>query len=235
MANKPTSIKTINQKIRRLGRKYGTDSLEYKNYLADVDRNFTTHTTKDGIIQINQPKNMSKYQSQILNKLSKRKGVRQLETEARRRLFKEAEAQGKKVKGKGAYRPTKQEVEQEVRQFSDRQQAVDNALDLIYIEESEGSLPSDISLIYNKMHRRGKGAGSGISNAELDEMIEKINRWQSVKKRVEELSRELEALGYVDSYIEGEVWACMSGQYALDTIENDIIPTLERYLEQETT
>lgn len=222
----PSTIKTINQKIRRLGRKYGTDSLEYKNYLADIDRNFSTHTTKDGIIQINQPKEMSKFQQQMVKKLQGRKGIRQLETEARQRL--------KQDKPKG-YKPTREEIEREVRKFSERQQAIDNTLDLIYIEENEGSLPSDIAIIYNKMRNRGKGGGSGVTNAELDELIEKTERWQSLKERVQELSRQIEQLDYVDSYIEGEVWATMQGQYAVDTIENDIIPTLERYLEEMTT
>ena len=67
MDNRPTSIKTINQKIRRLGRKYGTESIEYKNYLSDIDRNFGVHYTKDGILQINNTASPSKYQTQILH------------------------------------------------------------------------------------------------------------------------------------------------------------------------
>ena len=50
---RPTSIKTLNQKIRRLARKYGTESLEYQAYLSDIDRNFSIHYTKEGILQIN--------------------------------------------------------------------------------------------------------------------------------------------------------------------------------------
>lgn len=215
----PSSIKTINQKIRRLGRKYGTESIEYQKYISDLDRNFGIHYTKDGIIQINQPKTISKYQQQIMVKLQGRKGIRELEAAAKERITKD------KPKG---YKPTKAEIEQEVRQFSLRQSKIDDLLDSIYIEEGEGSLPSDISIIYNKIHRHGKGSGSGVSNADLDYLIDSMERWKKAKARIQQLAQHIESLGIGDDYIDSEIWAAMSGRYSLPDIEDMVIPELEQ-------
>lgn len=214
---KPSSIKTINQKIRRLGRKYGTESLEYQKYLSDVDRNFKVHYTKDGIMQINQPKNISKYQSQIINKLQGRKGIRELEKASKERLKKE-----------GIDKPTKEQIEKETRRFSERQKEIDDVLDVIYIEESAGSLPTDIADLYNKIHRHGKGAGSGLSNNDIDRLIEQVHEWQEVKEEIEQLSNELDSLGRSDEYLDSEIWESMSGRLTLEQCK-DVLEKLREY------
>lgn len=224
MANRPTSIKTINQKIRRLARKYGTESLEYQAYLADIDRNFTTHTTKDGIVQINTVKNPSKYQKQIINKLSKRKGVRDLESAAKQRLINE-----------GIKKPSKLQIEQEVRKFTERQTAIDGLLDNIYIEEQEGSLPTDIAYVYNKIHRYGKGSGSGVSNKDLDYLIDSMQTWKTAKKKLEELSRYINQVGRMTDYYSDMIWRAETGRESLTTITDQIIPELQRYIENLNT
>ena len=224
MANRPTSIKTINQKIRRLARKYGTESLEYQAYLADIDRNFTTHTTKDGIVQINTVKNPSKYQKQIINKLSKRKGVRDLESAAKQRLINE-----------GIKKPSKLQIEQEVRKFTERQSAIDGLLDNIYIEEQEGSLPTDIAYVYNKIHRHGKGSGSGVSNKDLDYLIDSMQAWKTAKNQLEELSRYINQVGRMTDYYSDMIWRAETGRESLSTIRDQIIPELQRYIETLST
>ena len=224
MANRPSSIKTINQKIRRLARKYGTESLEYQAYLADIDRNFTTHTTKDGIVQINTVKKPSKYQKQILNKLSKRKGVRDLESAAKQRLINE-----------GIKKPSKLQIEQEVRKFTERQSAIDGLLDNIYIEEQEGSLPTDIAYVYNKIHRHGKGSGSGVSNKDLDYLIDSMQAWKTAKNQLEELSRYINQVGRMTDYYSDMIWRAETGRESLSTIRDQIIPELQRYIETLST
>lgn len=213
----PSSIKTINQKIRRLGRKYGTESLEYQKYLSDVDRNFKVHYTKDGIMQINQPKNISKYQSQIIKKLQGRKGIRELEKASKERL-----------KSEGIAKPTKEQIEKETRRFSERQKEIDDVLDVIYIEESAGSLPTDIADLYNKIHRHGKGAGSGLSNSDIDRLIEQVHEWQEVKEEIEQLSNELDSLGRSDEYLDSEIWESMSGRLTLEQCK-DVLEKLREY------
>lgn len=219
----PTSIKTINQKIRRLGRKYGAENLEYQNYIADIDRNFEIRYTKDGIIQIKQPKTMSTYQKQIMVKLQKRKGIRQLEAESKKRL-----------KDMGIDKPTKEDIQAEVVKFTERQSAIDDTLEAIYIDERDGTLPADIAFIYAKMHRRGKGAGSGISNSELDDLILKVKHWNNIKERLFELSYRIKALDYVDDEILVDIKQASTGRMTLSQIE-ELIPQLEEYLEQRTT
>ncbi len=221
MANdRPTSIKTLNQKIRRLARKYGTESLEYQAYKADIDRNFTIHYTKDGILQINSLRQPSKYQTQILNKLSKRKGVKQLESAAKQRLINE-----------GIKKPSRSQIEQEVRKFTERQTAIDDLLDSIYMEEGEGSLPTDIAFVYNKIHRHGKGAGSGVSNKDLDYLIDSMRDWKIAKKKLEELSRYIKQVGRMTDYYSDMIWRAETGRESLSTIIEQTIPALERYIE----
>lgn len=224
MADRPTSIKTLNQKIRRLARKYGTESLEYQAYKADIDRNFTIHYTKDGILQINSLRQPSKYQSQILTKLSKRKGVKQLESAAKARLINE-----------GIKKPSRLQIEQEVRKFTERQTAIDDLLDSIYIEEGEGSLPTDIAFVYNKIHRHGKGAGSGVSNKDLDYLIDSMRDWKCAKKKLEELSRYIKQSGRMTDYYSDMIWRAETGRESLSTIIEQIIPALERYIEDLST
>lgn len=219
-SDRPQSIKTINQKIRRLGRKYGTESVEYQKYLADIDRNFGYHYTKDGILQINSTPNLSKYQSQILHKLGGRKGIRQLEADAKKRL-----------KAEGIEKPSRADIEKEVKQFSSRQTKIDDMLEAIYIEEGEGSLPLDIANVYSKFHRHGRGAGSGVSNEDIDYLIESMEKWEQLKEHIQELSQELIDLGISDDYIDSEVWRAMSGRYSLADIEGMVVPELEQRLE----
>ena len=217
-------IKTINQKIRRLARKYGTESLEYQAYLVDIDRNFTTHTTKDGIVQINTVKTPSKYQKQIINKLSKHKGIRELESAAKVRLIRDGNA-----------KPTKLQIEQEVRKFTKRQSAIDGLLDNIYIEEQEGSLPTDIAYVYNKIHRHGKGSGSGVSNKDLDYLIDSMQAWKTTKKQLEELSRYINQVGRMTDYYSDMIWRAVTGRESLTTITDQIIPALKCYIENLNT
>lgn len=224
MANRPTTIKTLNQKIRRLARKYGTESLEYQAYKADIDRNFTIHYTKDGILQINSLRQPSKYQTQILTKLSKRKGVKQLESAAKTRLINE-----------GIKKPSRSQIEQEARKFTERQTAIDDLLDSIYIEEGEGSLPTDIAFVYNKIHRHGKGAGSGVSNKDLDYLIDSMRDWKIAKKKLEELSRYIKQVGRMTDYYSDMIWRAETGRESLSTIIEQTIPALERYIEDLNT
>jgi hypothetical protein len=222
MANKyPTSIKTINQKIRRLGRKYGTESLEYKKYLSDIDRNFEYHYTKDGILQIKKPAKLSKYQQQIIKKLQGRKGIKALEADAKKRLIAE-----------GAKKPTKQEIEQEVRKFTERQTAIDDLLDSIYLEEAESSLPTDIADIYSRIHRHGKGAGSGVTNKDIDNLIAKMELWKRLKQELTDLSREIERRNRMTNYYSDKIWRATTGRESLQTIETQILPELREYIKK---
>lgn len=224
MVNRPTSIKTLNQKIRRLARKYGTKSLEYQAYLSDIDRNFNIHYTKDGILQINNLRQPSKYQTQILTKLSKRKGIKELESAAKQRLINE-----------GNEKPTRSQIEQEVRKFTERQTAIDDLLDSIYIEEGEGSLPTDIAFVYNKIHRHGKGAGSGVSNSDIDYLIDSMRDWKQAKQKLEELSRYINELDRMTAYYSDMIWRAETGRESLTTITEEIIPDLERYIDNLST
>lgn len=212
-------LKSVNQKVRRLAEKYGTDNIEYQRYISDMERNFATHYTSKGIIQINKPKlgeidgkisGMSAYQYSILNKLTKRKGIRALEAAAKERLIKGLEKQGIENP-----KVSKSEVEREVIRQSERQNAIDETLDMIYMEESEGTIPSDLADIYNRMHRHGKGAGMGVSNADIDKLIDGMQLWSSVKQQIEDVSTELENLGAVSSDMGIEIWGAMSGKNTL--------------------
>ena len=68
------TIKSMNQKIRRVGERFGIDSLPYKQLIADIERDFRglTHTTAKGFIQVSQSKSLklNEYQKQVVNRVA---------------------------------------------------------------------------------------------------------------------------------------------------------------------
>lgn len=204
------SIKTINQKIRRLARKYGTNNIEYQKYIVDIDRNFATHTTKDGIVQINNVAKPSKYQQQILNKLKGRRGVKELQEAAKKRI--------KHDKGEG-YKPSAAEINKEVVDFSVRQSKIDDTLDSIYTEMRDGTLPPDIADIYNKVHR---SKGSGWTNTDIDYLNNALPEWQKYKSEIQDIAARIKQLPYIDDYILQLIWQANRGQIPLREIPDTL-------------
>lgn len=228
MDNVFRDIKSFNQKVRRLARKYGTDSIQYQQLISDVERNYRgqTHITKDGAIQINNPKkpNLNDYQKQILVKLKGRKGVKEIEKAAKKRL-----------QDKGISKPTKQEIETEVRAFSERQRQFDKTLDLIYSHELAGDLPPDISDRYNKIYRHGKGAGSGVSNDDIDYIEEKIQQYEEYREQLDDITVTLyntaRAYGQrVPDELKLEIEKAATGEMNTDDIPN-LIEKIQNYID----
>lgn len=181
---KHSSIKSLNQKIRRIARTLGVGSTAYENYVTTIDRNFNVHYTKDGIIQIDNVREPSVFQTQQLVKLSRMHGVKEKMKLARKHL-----------REQGIKKPTKEQQLEELKKFETRQRVIDNTLDMIYDEETTGHLPSDISDIVDKM--RGRVTGQGITNAEIDIMIDVMKDWADWKERAEDISTLLHELDYV--------------------------------------
>ena len=210
-------IKSFNQKVRRLAAKYGTESIQYKQLISDVQRNFPmmTHKTKQGVLQINNPKKpkFNQYQKQILVKLKGRKGVKEIEQAAKKRIQAD----------KGAkYKPTKAEIEKEVRDFTARQNKFDKTLDLIYKHETAGDLPIDISDIYSKLHRQ---SGSGVTNADIDYMEEKMEEFENLRNELDEILPPLYQLqaanpNYrIPDIIRTNIQQCITGEKTVDDIK----------------
>lgn len=216
-----SDIKIINQKIRRLARKYGTTNIEYQKYLVDIDRNFTTHTTKDGIVQINNVAAPSEYQQQIIKKLKGRRGVRELQKAAKKRI--------KHDKGE-EYKPTAAEIDKEVMDFSMRQSKIDDTLESIYTEMRDGTLPPDIADIYSKIHRT---KGSGWTNADIDYLNAALPEWQRYKAEIQDIAARIKQLPYVDDYILQLIWQANRGQIPLREIP-DVLDRLREYYETAT-
>ena len=103
------------------------------------------------------------------------------------------------------------------------------------MEEGEGSLPTDIAFVYNKIHRHGKGAGSGVSNKDIDYLIDSMREWKTAKKRLEELSRYIKQSGRMTDYYSDMIWRAETGRESLSTIIEQTIPALERYIEDLNT
>lgn len=176
------SVKSINQKMRRLARKYGTSNTIYQQFVTIAERNFQTHKTKEGILQISNPKTAAKtsYQKQLLNRFDKYKGVKELEKTAKQRLV-----------DIGKKRPSKSEIEHEVRRQTERQGEIDNVLNAIYDDEKDGSLPVDIAEKVDKMRNRGSGGGQGVTIADIDYMIDKTREWSDIKKELNTISQRI--------------------------------------------
>ena len=226
MDNVFRDIKSFNQKVRRLARKYGTDSIQYQQLISDVGRNYRgqTHITKDGAIQINNPKksNLNNYQKQILVKLKGRKGVKEIEKAAKKRL-----------QDKGISKPTKQEIETEVRAFSERQRQFDKTLDLIYSHELAGDLPPDIKDTYNKIHR---SQGSGVSNDDIDYIEEKIQQYEEYREQLDDITVTLynTARHYgkrVPDELKVKIQEAATGKMNTDDIPN-LIDDIQKYIDE---
>lgn len=215
------TLKSLNQKIRRVARKYGTNSPAYQNFVTTMGRNFETHLTKDGVIQINNIKKPNKYQQQQLEKLSVLKGIKELETAARKRLQK-----------KGIAKPKQKQIEEEVKTQFTREKEFDETLTIIYDEIQEGSLPVDIYDRQNKLHRHGKGAGMGVTTDDVDYIIKKTSEWKILKEELNVVAQDISKLPEIDTGIQEIIWNSERGRYTVDEIRQNI-ETLKRYLTKE--
>lgn len=168
--------------MRRLARKYGTSNTVYQQFVTVAERNFATHKTKEGILQISNPKTAVKttYQKHLINRFDSYKGVKELEKAAKERLH-----------NIGKEHPSKSEIEHEVRRQTERQDEIDDVLNAIYDYEKDNSLPSDISDKVNKMRNRGKGGGNGVTIADIDYIIDKTHEWKQVKKELDTISQRI--------------------------------------------
>ena len=217
VTTKSSTLKSINQKIRRIAKTFGTDSLTYENYVTTIDRNFPIHYTKDGIIQINSIKEPSQFQKQQMTKLSLMHGVKEKMKLAKKHL-----------KNQGLKNPTREEQIQELKNYEKRQRVIDSTLDLIYDEETTGHLPSDISDIVDRM--RGRISGQGISNADIDLMIDVMKDWKDLKERAENISNDIRDLDYVDDGIENIMYDLFNSDMTSNEYRESV-ETLEKYYE----
>lgn len=220
VTTKSSTLKSINQKIRRIAKTFGTDSLTYENYVTTIDRNFPIHYTKDGIIQINSIKEPSQFQKQQMVKLSLMHGVKEKMKLAKKHL-----------KNQGIKNPSRDEQIQELKNYEKRQRVIDDTLDLIYDEETTGHLPSDIADIVDRM--RGRISGQGITNADIDIMIDVMKDWKDLKERAETISAAIRDLDYVDDGIENIMYDIFNSD--MTSVEyRDNVETLEKYYERRT-
>lgn len=227
------TVKVINQKIRRVGRRFGTDSLPYQQLIADIDRDFLgqTHLTKDGILQINSGKKtaINDYQAQTLVKISRRAGVKEIVNKSKERLEKE-----------GIKRPTAEQINADVEKFTKRQEKFDKTLDLIYDHETAGDLPTDINSVYQKIYRSGKGTGSGVTNDDIDYLENAIEEFEELRERIENIVQDLYRFQaqynahnadnrfYLPDSLKLDNRNIVSGQYDMPTIR-DTVERLDTY------
>lgn len=178
------TIKSMNQKIRRVAAAFGTDSLPYKNLIADIEHNFRgqTHLTSKGVIQVTQSKTLklNTYQEQIVNRVSRRAGVKEIKQKAKERLSK-----------KNITKPTAEQIRENVREYTRIQEEFDKALDLVYEHEIAGDLPPDIRERYMKIYRSGKGAGMGVSEDDVQYIETKIIEYDELRTKLNELSAQV--------------------------------------------
>ena len=208
------SIKSMNQKIRRVGERFGVDSLPYKQLTADIERDFRgmTHKTAKGFIQVTQSKTakINDYQKQVVNRVAARKGVKEIVASAKERL-------GKK-------RATKSEIDKEVKRHTELQEKFDKTLDIIYEHEIAGDLPTDINNRYRKIYRHGKGAGMGVSNDDVDFLENAIVEFDEIRQDIDEINSDVKENIYsnggdVPEQFFNDVYAIESGQYDYDTVK----------------
>lgn len=175
------SLKSMNQKIRRVAERFGITSLPYKQLIADIEHNFRgmIHHTNKGVIQVNQSKGQkfNTFQTQMINRVSRRAGVKQITAKSKQRL-----------KNKGITKPTAADITKEVMEHTRIQEEFDKALDLVYEHELAGDLPSDIRERYIKIYRSGKGAGAGVSSDDVTYIESKIVEFDKLRDTLNDVS-----------------------------------------------
>lgn len=213
------SIKSMNQKIRRVGERFGIDSLPYRQLTADIERDFRglIHTTKKGFIQVSQSKTLkiNDYQKQVVNRIAARKGVKEIVQAAKERI-------GKK-------RPTRKEIDENVKKYTELQEKFDKTLDLIYEHEIAGDLPSDINTRYQKIYRHGKGAGMGVSTDDVEFLENAIVEFDDIRAEIDDINSDVKEIIYSDGGtipddFLNDVYAIETGQKSFD----DVKATVER-------
>ena len=175
------SLKSMNQKIRRVAERFGVSSLPYKQLIADIEHNFRgmIHHTNKGVIQVNQSKGQTfnTYQKQMINRVSRRAGVKQITAKSKQRL-----------KNKGITKPTAADITREVMEHTRIQEEFDKALDLVYEHELAGDLPVDIRERYMKIYRSGKGAGMGVSTDDVTYIESRIIEFDHLRDQLNDVS-----------------------------------------------
>lgn len=209
----------MNQKIRRVGERFGVDSLQYKQLTADIERDFRglTHTTKKGFIQVSQSKTfkINDYQKQVVNRVAARQGVKEIIAKAKERI-------GKK-------NPTKQEIDENVRKYNELQEKFDKTLDLIYEHEIAGDLPTDINSRYQKIYRHGKSAGMGVSTDDVEFLENAIVEFDDIRTEIDDINSDVKEIVYSDGgtisdEFLNDVYDIETGQKTFD----DVKATIER-------
>lgn len=207
----------MNQKIRRVGERFGIDSLPYKQLTADIERDFRglIHTTKKGFIQVSQSKTLkiNDYQKQVVNRIAARKGVKEIVQAAKERI-------GKK-------RPTKKEIDETVKKYTELQEKFDKTLDLIYEHEIAGDLPSDINTRYQKIYRHGKGAGMGVSTDDVEFLENAIVEFDDIRAEIDDINSDVKEIVYSDGGtisddFLNDVYAIETGQKSFDDVKSTV-------------
>lgn len=207
----------MNQKIRRVGERFGIDSLPYKQLTADIERDFRglVHTTKKGFIQVSQSKSIkiNDYQKQVVNRIAARKGVKEIVQAAKERI-------GKK-------RPTKKEIDENVKKYTELQEKFDKTLDLIYEHEIAGDLPTDINNRYQKIYRHGNGAGMGVSTDDVEFLENAIIEFDDIRAEIDDINSDIKEIIYSDGgtipeEFLNDVYAIETGQKSFDDVKSTV-------------
>lgn len=207
----------MNQKIRRVGERFGVDSLPYKQLTADIERDFRglVHTTKKGFIQVSQSKSLriNDYQKQVVNRVAARQGVKEIVEKAKERI-------GKK-------RPTRKEIDENVKKYTELQEKFDKTLDLIYEHEIVGDLPTDINNRYQKIYRHGKGAGMGISTDDVEFLEDAIIEFDDIRAEIDDINSDVKETIYSDGgtipdEFLNDVYAIETGQKSFDDVKSTV-------------
>lgn len=211
------TIKSMNQKIRRVGERFGIDSLPYKQLIADIERDFRgmTHKTAKGFIQVTQSKTakINEYQKQVVNRVAGRKGVKEIVKAAKERL--------------NNPKASKTDIDKEVKQYTEIQEKFDKTLDMIYDHEIKDDLPTDIKSRYMKIYRHGKGAGMGVSSDDVAFLEQAIFEFDDLRNELDEINSDVKEIiysngGNLQENFANDVYKIESGQMDFESVKQTI-------------
>lgn len=214
-------VKVINQKIRRLAVKLGTENELYKEYVNTIMRNFDIRLSeikgaKNRVIQIqNKATDYNDFQRQTINKLTGMKSYNDLKKISVKRL-----------KKSGIKKPTEKEIKEDIEENDFFRAEVDETLTAIYKEIIEGKLPPDIYDMYEHMRSHN------TSNNEIHNLVDSVKRWRELKQQLIDISEKIKSLDYIDEYIAQLMYNANGGRLTLSECEQ-ALETLTKYYYEE--
>lgn len=217
MTNFDNMANAINKRLINIAKRYGIEHPAYKDYAAKLQLDHVkTRMNSEGVIQISRQKPENAYQVARVQQLyEKGKSVKTIRAKERARMKKE-----------GVKASTISDIDKNIKDRMNRQQKIDEMLDVIYKYLTESILPADLYDHYQNFWQHN------TSNEEIDMMIDKAAEFDQIADEIKRLHDEVNELDQIDDYALQIDWELQNGRYTVDETKEKI-QELKNLIEKE--